>query len=230
VLRELAPGARFVLVSSLAAAGPGADGQSSLLPPAAARPVSAYGESKRQGELAVTDAPGLDFAIVRPPVIYGAGDGATRLLFRQAMAPVTFVPPRSTPLSVAHVDDVVRAILCAAGAAPRGAILPVDGPERTDTHAFVRAIAAAAGRRARLVPMPLAIAAGAANLVDIGCRLMGRNSYFNRDKVRELAAPGWVADGGPLRRLGCVPQVALAAGLREVALAERLVAATSAGA
>ena len=81
---------RFVLVSSLAAAGPSVDGTGTYRPAAECRPVSAYGESKRQAELVVAGS-GLPHAIVRPPFVYGPGDPGTRLLFRQASALVTAV-------------------------------------------------------------------------------------------------------------------------------------------
>ena len=69
-------------------------------------------------------ATGLAHCIVRPPVVYGPGDAATRLLFRQALAPLVAVPARRAPLSVIHSDDVVDALLAAIQRRPAGAILP----------------------------------------------------------------------------------------------------------
>jgi dihydroflavonol-4-reductase len=215
-----APRAHVVLVSSLAAAGPSVDGTGSALPPAACRPVSLYGDSKRRGELALLGS-ALPATILRPPVVYGPGDAATRLLFRQACAPLCAVPRRSRPLSAIHAADVVVAIQLAMARRPVGAILPLDGPQRTDTHALLRAIAAAAGRRARLAPLPMAVAGAAAFASDLFGRLVGRTSYFNRDKVREIRADGWVADGTAAAAvLGFRPQVELTAGLMAVAVAE----------
>jgi nucleoside-diphosphate-sugar epimerase len=228
-LQHAAPAAHVVLVSSLAAAGPSVDGVGSDALPDRCHPVSAYGESKRRGELEVVRS-GLAWTIVRPPVVYGAGDGATQLLFRQACAPVAPVPRRPAPLSAIHVRDVVEALRLAIARRPAGAVLPLDGPERTDTHAFVRAIAAACGRRARLLPVPLPLAAVAASVCDLFAGIVRRAAYFSGDKVREIAAPGWVADGRPAQRLlGFAPRTGLAEGLAEVARAEGLVrAATSA--
>ncbi len=219
-VREQAPGAFVVCVSSLAAAGPSVDGATSTLPPDQARPVSWYGDSKRRGELAVV-ASGLPFTIVRPPVVYGSGDAATRLLFRQALAPLVAVPWRAAPLSIVHADDVVEALVLAIARRARGAILPLDGPERTDTHALNRAIAAACDRRSRLLRVPLPLVRGAAFAADAFCRLRGTSSFFSRDKVREIAACGWVADGeGARRTLGFTPRIHLHEGLAAVAAAE----------
>jgi nucleoside-diphosphate-sugar epimerase len=214
-----APAAFVVHVSSLAAAGPSMDGVGSDAEPDRCQPVSAYGESKRLGEIAMREC-ARRVAVIRPPVVYGAGDSATRLLFRSALAPLCFAPPSPRPLSVVHVRDAVAAMLLVATTQPVGATLPLDGPDRTDMHDLLRAIAESCGRRARLVAMPLAIAGAAAWACDGWSRITGRPLHFNRDKVRELRARGWVADGEALRRLGLKPQMWLREGLREVAVAE----------
>lgn len=218
-----APGAHVVLVSSLAAAGPSADGIGSDRLPDQTQPVSLYGASKRAGELAVVRA-ALPWTILRPPVVYGPGDAATRLLFRQANAPLVAVPRRPRPLSVIHADDVVDAVLAAAERRPVGAVLPLDGPERTDTHALLRTIATACGRSARLLSVPMPVAAFAACCADVWGRIRGEAGFFNRDKVREIRAAGWVADGSAARTvLGVAPRVPLAAGLAAIARAEGFV-------
>jgi nucleoside-diphosphate-sugar epimerase len=49
-------------------------------------------------------------------------------------------------------------------------------------------------------------------------RLAGRSTLFNRDKARELLAPGWLCETERARReLGFVPELGLAEGLRETA-------------
>ena len=218
-----APAAHFVLVSSLAAAGPSVDGIGSDRLPDQTNPVSLYGASKRAGELAVVRGP-LPWTILRPPVVYGPGDAATRLLFRQANAPLVAVPPTPRPLSVIHADDVVDAVFAAAVRRPVGAVLPLDGPERTDTHALLRTIATACGRSARLLPVPMPVGALAAWCADLWGRCRGDAGFFNRDKVREIRAAGWVADGSAAGTvLGVTPRIRLAAGLAAVASTEGFV-------
>jgi dihydroflavonol-4-reductase len=215
-----APDAHFVHVSSLAAAGPSLDGSTSTVLADQARTVSNYGESKRLGEIQVGES-GLPFTILRPPIVYGPNDAATQLLFRQALALVTAVPWKSRPLSVMHAVDVAEALWLAVQRRPRGVTLPLEGPERTDTHALLRAIAAACGGKARLVRVPLFMAGLAARAGDLWARMRRQPSYFNRDKVREIAAVGWVADGESAREhLGFAPTTTLPEGLREVANAD----------
>ncbi len=217
-----APEAFVVHVSSLAAAGPSVDGVGTDRGAEQCRTVSAYGESKRLGELEMTGRV-RRCAVVRPPVVYGPGDSATRLLFRSANGPLCFVPRRSVPLSVVHVRDVVDSLLAVAHSQPAGTTLTLDGPDRTDTHALLASIAASCSRRARFVPLPLSVAAVAAFCCDVYSRASGRMLHFNRDKVRELRAAGWVGDAGRLAALtGFRARVRLQDGLLEVARAEGL--------
>lgn len=216
----VAPSAHLLCISSLAAAGPSVDGATSAVPAERSQPVSWYGDSKRRGELVVVHS-GLAHTILRPSVVYGPGDAATRLLFRQATAPLVAVPRAARPLSVVHADDVVAAVRRALARGATGAVLPLDGPQRTDTHALLQAIASACGRRARLVRVPLFVAGAAAAVCDLAARLRGCPGFFSRDKVRELAAPGWVADPAPAARtIGFRASIGLTEGLAAVARAE----------
>ncbi len=219
VLAALPPAARVILVSSLAAAGPSVDGSGTALPPDACRPCSDYGESKRRSELALlADAArtGRPWLVLRPCLVYGAGDGATALLVRQATAPLCPVPWIPRPLSTVYVHDVVAAIVAAAERRDvSGAFLPIAG-EVTDTHALLRAIAEVCGRSARLVRVPTLVATAAGHVADAIARLRRRPSYFSRDKVREISAVGWVADREPARvALAFEAQVGLRVGLLE---------------
>jgi hypothetical protein len=66
------------------------------------------------------------------------------------------------------------------------------------------------------------LAAIAAHASDLFAALRRQAGFFSRDKVREIAACGWVADGAPTAAaLGVRPRVSLAAGLAAVAAAAR---------
>lgn len=214
------PGAGLVHVSSITAAGPSRDGAGTDRLPDTCLPCSRYGESKRRGELAVTAAD-LRWVILRPPIVYGPGDRATRLLFRQALLPLTPVPWTDRPLSLIHVDDLVRAMIAAATASAWHRVLPLEGPDRLSMHRLPRALASACGRRARLLRLPLFGLRAVASIADLTARLRRRPGLFSRDKVDEIAAEGWVADPVPVREaIGFHPVTGTEAGFRETALAE----------
>jgi nucleoside-diphosphate-sugar epimerase len=134
---------RFVHVSSLAAREP---------------KLSNYGASKARSEELVRGS-GLDWAIVRPPAVYGPGDRETLELFRMAKLRLMLLPPRGR-VSLIHVDDLARLLLSLAeGSEPAEVVLePDDGTERGWTHKqLARAIGRAVGRKNVSLSMPRAM-------------------------------------------------------------------------
>ena len=102
---------RFLYVSSLAAAGPSADGRprTEEMP---LEPISAYGRSKARAEAHVREQVGDErWTIIRPPIVYGPGDRALLPVFRMvACGVVPLVGFGSRHYSLIHVSDLVRGI------------------------------------------------------------------------------------------------------------------------
>lgn len=103
---------------------------------------------------------GLPFTIVRPTMIYGRpGDrNMERLLRWLARVPVVVAPGGGRALQQpVHVDDLATALLAAAAAQPAGGLtVNVPGPTPLSFADIVHQAGAALGRRARVVPVPLA--------------------------------------------------------------------------
>jgi nucleoside-diphosphate-sugar epimerase len=131
---------RFVHVSSLAAREP---------------KLSLYGASKAKAEELVHSS-GLDWAIVRPPAVYGPGDKETLELFRMAKLGLMLMPPMGR-VSVIHADDLARLLLALGGPAAPSSMLvePDDGKPGGWSHReFARALAAAVGTKAAVISSP----------------------------------------------------------------------------
>lgn len=194
---------RFVQVSSLAAREPG---------------LSAYGASKAAADRLV-EASGLDWAIVRPPAVYGPGDRETLELIR--MAARGFAPAIGAGrFSLIFVDDLARALLAlaVAPAAPPRAIYEVDdGRAGGVSHReFAMAAGAAVGRRPVVVPVAPGLMRAAAALSEVAGRIGGFRPKLTQDRARYFAHPDWVADSSALRATGLwAPQVGLEEGLAQ---------------
>ena len=131
---------RFVHVSSLAAREP---------------KLSLYGASKARAEELVNSS-GLDWAIVRPPAVYGPGDSETLELFRMAKLGLMLMPPKGR-VSVIHAHDLARLLIAlAAYDAPSNILIePDDGKPGGWTHRqFARALGQAVGTRPAIVSSP----------------------------------------------------------------------------
>lgn len=167
---------RFIHVSSLAAREP---------------QLSRYGSSKARSEALVRDA-GLDFAIVRPPAVYGPGDRETLELFRMAKRGLILLPPVGR-LSLIHADDLARLLIALATAEPLPAVTePDDGRPGGWTHReFASALGEAVGKRAFALSVPR----GAIHLGSLLDGLFRRGqAKLTRDRAAYFCHPDWVAD------------------------------------
>lgn len=81
-----------------------------------------------------------------------------------------------------------------------------------------RMIARAVGRPAWVVPVPSSLVQVAAALSEWSSAAVGRATIFNRDKARELLAPGWQCETeAAIRDLAFTPRITLEQGLSETA-------------
>jgi nucleoside-diphosphate-sugar epimerase len=197
---RICPNARFVLVSSQAAAGPARDGRpvTELDPP---QPVSWYGISKREGEEAVARGWRGPWLVIRPAVVYGPGDRALLVMFRSAAKGFLLVPAGRSRVQFIFVEQAGQAIALAAGsAAPIGRTAFLCDPLPTSIRDLCRAIARLRQPAARLVPIPNLILRAAGSLETLREAVTGRSRPFNADKAREILAGDWLCDGLPLRQ------------------------------
>ena len=177
---------RFVHVSSLAAREP---------------KLSFYGASKARAEELVHSS-GLDWAIVRPPAVYGPGDKETLELFRMAKLGLMLMPPRGH-VSVIHAGDLARLLIALAGPTTPSNILieADDGKPGGWTHReFARALASAVGTRPAIISSPgifLRLAARADHL------LRGEKAKLTADRAAYFSHRNWVIE--PKR--ACPPQL-----------------------
>lgn len=189
VLAESAPGARLVHLSSLAAAGPSPD-PSGRGPEEEPAPVSAYGRSKLGGEREARRHTG-PWVVLRPPAVYGPRDIDVLQFFRLAARGLVPVPAGERYVTVVFVADVVRALLAAAAGAGSGQVLHLGEATPYLLAELIRAIAAAGGVSARVLPLPPGVLRVAGLAGDALQRLGFRKVALTSDKATELLARHW---------------------------------------
>lgn len=189
---------RFLLVSSLSAAGPSRPDEP-LREEMPARPISIYGRSKLAGEeAALALASRLEVAVVRPPVVYGPRDRGMLSVFQMVKRRIN---PRvggpSRRVSLIAVEDLVAGLLqvmAHPGAAGRTYYLA--HPETLSLQEVGQLAARALGLRTLNVPAPDPLVKLGGLLSEKALGLIGRDAPFNRDKAREMTQAGWVCHGG----------------------------------
>jgi dihydroflavonol-4-reductase len=192
---------RFLLVSSLAAAGPASEGIKGVRESDGAKPVSAYGRSKLQAErLIMESSTEIPVTIVRPPAVYGPGDRDVLQVFRMLARGLLVSAGNAgrQRFSMIYVDDLVRGIMAAARSTEAaGQTYYITSSRSLGWDDVIEAARPVIGfgKLIRLsLPGPLVFllgtAAGAAGTI------LGKPSIINRDKAAELVQDYWVCDPG----------------------------------
>lgn len=212
------PATRFVYLSSLAAAGPSNDKPVSAedVP----HPLTAYGRSKLAGEVAVARQLGqIETVTLRAPAVYGPGDREMLRFFKLArlgILPLPAGPDR--PLQLVHVQDLARGIADAASRDGMQGTFNVADPVAYGWRHVCELIGQAVGRSPVILPVPQMAIEVVGRASEMVSGITGRSTMFNRDKVRELLAPGWLCETeSASRAFGFEAKIALAEGLRSTA-------------
>lgn len=212
---HLPAASRFIHVSSLAAAGPSADGTPVREddPP---RPVSEYGRSKLRAEAVVQEsAIAARSSIVRPPVVYGPRDRDVFQAFRSVSRGVMLkIGSGASYFSYIHVRDLVEGLLAVARSnSSGGRTYNLANPEPITWGEFADVSARLMMRKVRVMPVPAPAAMLLGAAADLLARLRKRPGIVSRDKVREAACRYWTCDTSRVRNeLGYKPELSFQEG------------------
>ncbi len=220
----------LVAVSSIAAAGPSPEGRARREDDPAA-PISRYGHSKRNGELAAEAyAAQVPTTLVRPPVVFGPHDTASLPLFLGAARGIQLVPTLAeSTMSMVFVDDLAWAIAAAGAKGERLPPTPSAQPgvgvyfaahdEQPTVAQVGRDIGAALGRDVRVLRVPSWLTLGVGAAGEALARLRDQPSIVNHDKTVEATAGSWTCSAAKAHRdLGFAPPRSLRERLGETAL------------
>jgi nucleoside-diphosphate-sugar epimerase len=209
---------RLILISSIAARGPG------RLDVRDTAPISFYGKSKSEGEQrSFQEAGGTEVAVLRPPPVYGPGDRGMLDLFkfaRRGFFPLWGRGNHRT--AIVHVEDLAEATFALAarsGKMPSGPFYPEDGTNVSWGElagAFAQAVRR---RKITRLPLPGFVFQLLGLLATFWSMFTRRAALFSRDKVLEMAQPYWECSHRSLTRAtGWKPRHQLVRGLAETYL------------
>jgi len=212
---------RFLLVSSLAAAGPALSPSPGVRESDRPHPVSAYGRSKLSGEEAAwRHAGNVPLTIVRPPAVYGPGDRDILEVFTMMKKGylLSAGSGKRQRFSMIHVDDLIRGILRALNSESAvGQVYFITSPRGYAWDEVIEAARPVLGFRRLLkinLPKPLVFALG--SILGSIAGLTGRPALINSDKASELVQDYWVCSPEKAQRdLGFTATIPLNEGIAE---------------
>ena len=189
---------RFVYLSSIKVNGEGTPPGQHYTADDVPAPVDPYGISKHEAEQKlrqVARETGLEMVIIRPVLVYGPGVKANflsmmRWLHKGVPLPLGAIRNQRSLVAIDNLIDLVVTCLRHPNA-PNQTFLVSDGQDLSTT-ALLRRTAAALGRPARLIPVPMPALQAAARLLgkaDVAQRLCG-SLQVDISKTREML--GWV--------------------------------------
>jgi nucleoside-diphosphate-sugar epimerase len=175
------------------------------------RPEDPYARSKWEAEQALAqigNETGLEYAILRPPLVYGPGVGANFARLMQWVArgvplPLGAIDNRRSLVYVGNLVDAIR--VCLAHPAAVGRTFLVSDGEDVSTPELVRGIARALGVAPRLLPVPV-------SLLRLAASTIGR-----RHEIERLAGSLQVDSSAIRRELSWSPPATMRDGLAETA-------------
>jgi len=207
----------FIYMSSLAAIGPGHIDEvvtENRVP----HPVTDYGRSKLEGERLLSEMARLPLVVVRPPAVYGPRDREIFPLFQLASKGIFPIFNAESRISLIHVEDLVRGVILAAEKGRAGETYFLTYPEPVHARDFPRLFGDAVGRRVLSLKVPRVLLTSAAAVSELWGRISGKMPVFNRDKVKELTARGWVCDWEKAQKgVGFKADIDIAKGLIQTA-------------
>jgi nucleoside-diphosphate-sugar epimerase len=149
---------RFVFVSSIGAVAETSD--SVIDESVAPRPVSAYGRSKLAGEQAVREVfagHAVEWCVLRPVLAYGPGNPGNmarllRLVRSGLPLPLAGIRNRRSFVYIGNLVDAIDRVAVMPGIS--GRVFNVADDDAVSTPELIQFLAEAAGRKARLWPVP----------------------------------------------------------------------------
>ena len=189
---------RFVFLSSVKVNGEESPGRAFARgdPP---QPQDAYARSKQQAEAALATVEGLDWVVVRSPLVYGAnvkGNLLSLLHLADSPWPLPF-GALDNRRSFVHVDDLARLLIDAASNdAAVGNTYLAAHRDSISTRALVATMRGAMSRPARLFSVPAGVLESAAALAGQQQRMQRLTRSLEVDPGDAERELGWTAQIG----------------------------------
>jgi UDP-glucose 4-epimerase len=207
---------KFVLLSSLAAAGPLPTMEGEILETGACLPVTAYGKSKLLAEKRLFKFDTLNFTILRPTAVYGPRDKDILIVLKQfASRFEPYIGKVQQQLSFIYVKDLAKVSIQALHKGGRKTYHIADG-KVYDRYQLANITKRLLSVKTLKVHLPVFLIKSIAATAEVISMFTKKASPLNVEKLNELTAVNWACSIEEAKRdLSFEPQYDLQQGLEE---------------
>ena len=148
-----------------------------------------YAKSKLEGELILREwSEKLPVTILRPTSVFGEGRGLAHLLCKIACLPVVPLPGGGKArIPFTYIGNIAKAVeLTIGNPGCFGRTFIVGDEESYSLHTIVRGLAAAMGKKPRIIGVPVSASYLATLGLERASRLLGRAPVFDRGRLETL--------------------------------------------
>lgn len=188
--------AKFVLMSSLAAYGPGnSDTMVPINSGQTPAPVTAYGRSKLQAEQILKSQRDIPWMIIRPTAVFGPREKEIFALFRLIKLHLhPWIKVSNQRMSFIYVKDLARAVLDAVVSPLSDRAYFISDGQAYKGDVFGKYVKKALGKKAPDIAVSGNLMKIIARILETTGSILGRTPGLNVDKAIELSSKNWVCD------------------------------------
>jgi nucleoside-diphosphate-sugar epimerase len=206
---------KFVLLSSLAALGPGNTAGQAITEQDTPHPVTLYGKSKLLGEQYALAFKELPLIVLRPTAVYGPRDRDIFIVLKTLTHGVEpYIGRQDQKLSFIYVKDLAAITIEALFSPVRHACYNVADGYVYNRYALCDIAKQILNKSTLRIHLPLPVVRTMALVQEKLAAWKGKAATLNRDKLAELTAANWSCSIERLQQeLGIVPRFDLQSGL-----------------
>lgn len=207
---------KFVLISSLAAYGPGDPQRFEPIKVShPQRPISTYGKSKMLAEQYVRSLPDFPYLVVNPTGVYGPRDKDFLVLMK--MIKKGFEPSIGLgrqKLSFVFVNDLARCVMLAMmSPIVQRCYLVSDGGQYDKAH-FGAAVRKALGKKTIRITIPRGFLLWTIMALEKVYGWFGSQPFLNAEELTEITSANWLCDSEEIwSSISCGPEYPLDKGI-----------------